>query len=164
MDGLEFLEVVREEKESDIPFIIFTGKGREEVAIKALNLGADRYLQKGGSPKSQYDVLAKAVLQEVEHHKTQRALYISVQRYKSITEDVMDHSDVAMFILDSNFEIIWINKATEDYFGIDKEEVIGKDEEELIRNKIKHIFENPDYFEEKVVSTYKDNTYIEDFE
>jgi len=164
MDGLEFLEVVREEKESDIPFIIFTGKGREEVAIKALNLGADRYLQKGGSPKSQYDVLAKAVLQEVEHHKTQRALYISEQRYKSITEDVMDHSDVAMFILDSNFEIIWINKATEDYFGIDKEEVIGKDKEELIRNKIKHIFENPDYFEEKVVTTYKDNTYIEYFE
>lgn len=39
MDGLEFLEVVREERDSDIPFTIFTGKGREEVAMEALNLG-----------------------------------------------------------------------------------------------------------------------------
>ena len=28
------------------PFIILTGKGSEEISIKALNLGADYYLQK----------------------------------------------------------------------------------------------------------------------
>lgn len=47
MDGLEFLRDLRQDRESDIPFIIFTGRGREEVAIEALNLGADMYLQKG---------------------------------------------------------------------------------------------------------------------
>ncbi|KXA97080.1 hypothetical protein AKJ39_03750 [candidate division MSBL1 archaeon SCGC-AAA259J03] len=56
VNGLDFLEIVRKEKESDVPFIIFTGKGREEVAMEALNLGADRYLQKGGDPRSQYGV------------------------------------------------------------------------------------------------------------
>ncbi|KXB06817.1 hypothetical protein AKJ52_01530 [candidate division MSBL1 archaeon SCGC-AAA382C18] len=65
-DGLDLLKILREDKESDIPFIIFTGKGREDVAIEALNLGADRYLQKGGSPKSQYGVLAHAIKQEIE--------------------------------------------------------------------------------------------------
>ncbi|MFW6196616.1 MAG: response regulator, partial [Thermoplasmatota archaeon] len=72
MDGLEFLKEVREKRESDIPFIIFTGKGREEVAMEALNLGADRYLQKGGDPKAQFGVLAQAIAQEARHYKTER--------------------------------------------------------------------------------------------
>ena len=36
-NGLEFLKEFKE-KGIQIPFILFTGKGREEVAIKALNL------------------------------------------------------------------------------------------------------------------------------
>src|SRR3972149_47903 len=47
-DGLEFLKELRENR-NDIPFIMFTGKGREEVAIRALNLGADQYLNKNGN-------------------------------------------------------------------------------------------------------------------
>ncbi len=164
MDGLEFLEKVKKEREMDIPFIIFTGKGREEVAMEALNLGADRYLQKGGDPKSQYGVLARAIKQEERHYRTRGELKVSEGKYESLTQDVMDNSDVAMFILDSNFEVVWINKAAENYFGIEKDEVIGKDKEELIRDKIKYIFEDPDHFEEKVISTYKENTYIENFE
>ncbi|MEF8836105.1 MAG: PAS domain S-box protein, partial [Candidatus Thermoplasmatota archaeon] len=64
IDGLEFLQEVREERESDIPFIIFTGKGREEVAMKALNLGADRYIKKEGNPKDQFEFLAHAIVRE----------------------------------------------------------------------------------------------------
>ncbi|QSG13251.1 Signal transduction histidine kinase [Halapricum desulfuricans] len=74
IDGLDFLQTVREEFDSDIPFIVFTGRGREEVAIDALNLGADRYLQKGGDPTSQYSVLADAVRNEIEKHQTKAEL------------------------------------------------------------------------------------------
>ncbi len=38
--GLDFLKELRASG-NDIPFILFTGKEREEVAIQALNLGAD---------------------------------------------------------------------------------------------------------------------------
>ena len=44
-NGIEFLEEVRGGG-SDIPFIIITGKGDEDVAGKALNKGADQYIQK----------------------------------------------------------------------------------------------------------------------
>jgi len=50
MDGITLLKRVREEG-SQVPFIIFTGRGREEVVIEALNSGADFYLQKGGDPR-----------------------------------------------------------------------------------------------------------------
>jgi DNA-binding response OmpR family regulator len=45
MNGIELLKKVRVEY-GDIPFILFTGKGREEVVIEAINNGADFYLQK----------------------------------------------------------------------------------------------------------------------
>ena len=47
-DGLEFL---KELKAAGIktPFILFSGKGRDEVAIKALNSGAFRYIDKRGA-------------------------------------------------------------------------------------------------------------------
>ncbi|MFW6142333.1 MAG: PAS domain S-box protein [Candidatus Saliniplasma sp.] len=67
-DGLEFLKVIREERGSDIPFIMFTGRGREEVAISALNLGVDRYISKIGEPETQYGLLADAIKQEIRHH------------------------------------------------------------------------------------------------
>ena len=64
-DGLDLLEEVREEKE-DIPFIMFTGRGDEEVAQRALNLGADRYIRKKGDAISQYDKLAKVLLELID--------------------------------------------------------------------------------------------------
>ena len=36
---------------------MFTGRGREEVAIKALNLGAEYYIKKEGEPESQFQEL-----------------------------------------------------------------------------------------------------------
>ncbi|MFO8109202.1 MAG: PAS domain S-box protein [Thermoplasmata archaeon] len=68
-DGLEFLRILRVEHRDNKPFIILTGKGREEVAVKALNLGADRYIQKGGKSKGLYGVVAKAIEKEVEHRR-----------------------------------------------------------------------------------------------
>jgi PAS domain S-box-containing protein len=60
INGLEFLSRVRNAG-NEIPFIIFTGKGREEVAIQALNLGADFYLQKGGETTSQFHELENLI-------------------------------------------------------------------------------------------------------
>ena len=51
MDGIELLKQVRG-RDITIPFILFTGKGREDVVIEAINNGADFYLQKGGDRKS----------------------------------------------------------------------------------------------------------------
>ncbi len=62
-DGLELLEDIRR-VDNDIPFIIFTGKGREEVAMEALNLGANRYIKKGEGV-AQYKVLSEAITGEV---------------------------------------------------------------------------------------------------
>jgi DNA-binding NtrC family response regulator len=61
-NGLQFLEELKKITKS-LPFILFTGKGREEVAAKALNLGAFRYLNKYGDPETVYAELASCIQQ-----------------------------------------------------------------------------------------------------
>ncbi|MFX0114848.1 MAG: response regulator [Candidatus Hodarchaeota archaeon] len=60
INGLELLERLRMDGNS-IPFIIFTGRGREDVAIQALNLGADRYLKKGDELRSLFAELSNFI-------------------------------------------------------------------------------------------------------
>ncbi|MGA2523949.1 MAG: response regulator [Candidatus Bathyarchaeia archaeon] len=67
-NGLDFLKELREQR-NDIAFIVFTGRGREEVAIRALNLGADHYLNKRGSPETVYCELANTIRKLVERKK-----------------------------------------------------------------------------------------------
>ncbi len=67
-NGLDFLKELRNQK-NNIAFIIFTGRGKEEVAIKALNLGADYYINKSGSPEAVYCELAHAIRKNVERKK-----------------------------------------------------------------------------------------------
>jgi len=73
MDGLEFLKQVRI-FHGQIPFILFTGRGREEVVILALNNGADFYLQKGGEPKPQFAELSHKIRQAVNQKRSEEAL------------------------------------------------------------------------------------------
>jgi len=65
MNGIEFLEKLRREG-NGIPFIIFTGKGEERVAIEALNKGANRYITKNGAPAVLFDRLARYIQEVVE--------------------------------------------------------------------------------------------------
>ncbi|MFW9992762.1 MAG: PAS domain S-box protein [Candidatus Odinarchaeota archaeon] len=85
MDGLELLSLLRKQN-NDIPFIMFTGRGREEVAIKSLNLGADYYLKKGGDPDSQFSELGHIIKQVVHHKRTENKLIESEQKFRLLTE------------------------------------------------------------------------------
>jgi len=70
IDGIEFLEAVRQEK-PDLPFILFTGKGSESVASDAIAAGATDYLQKRNGVE-QYELLANRVANAVEQYREKR--------------------------------------------------------------------------------------------
>ncbi len=96
--------------------------------------------------------------------KTEEDLRKSEATFRSLIDDVLDNSTVGIFILDANFQIIWVNKALEQYFGLHREKIIGKDKRQTIHDKIKYIFEDQEGFTEKVLATYENNTYTESFE
>lgn len=88
MDGIGFLRTVRSDPAmSEIPFILFTGRGREEVVIEAINNRVDFYLQKGGDPRSQFAELSHKVQWAIEHRKREQALRNTGVRPVSVDGD-----------------------------------------------------------------------------
>ncbi len=77
--GLEFLESVRSQY-PDLPFILFTGKGSEEIASQAISAGVTDYLQKRGT--EQYDRLATRIRHAVAEYQTEHQLK---ERLKELT-------------------------------------------------------------------------------
>ena len=95
-DGLEFLKELRDSG-NNIPFIMFTGKGREEVAINALNLGADNYINKIGEPETVYTELAHGIRQTVERRRADLEVWKREQRLRAIlagSPDIITVSDL----------------------------------------------------------------------
>ena len=121
MDGIEFLKEVRH-LYGNIPFILFTGKGREEVAILALNSGADFYLQKGGDPVAQFAELKNRIEKAVNEQQAISARQESERKLY----------DIINFLPDATFAInregiveVW-NKAIEEMTGVTAGDMVGK--------------------------------------
>jgi len=85
VDGLEFLATVREEYDN-LPFILYTGKGSEEVASEAIARGVTDYLQKE-SGTEQYELLANRVLNAVQQHRATRRAE-NLERVRRVLRDV----------------------------------------------------------------------------
>ncbi|WP_096392972.1 GAF domain-containing protein [Halorubrum trapanicum] len=71
-DGLELLDAVRSVDPS-LPFVLFTGKGSEEIASEAISAGVTDYLQKGAG-RDRYEVLANSVANALGRRRAERDL------------------------------------------------------------------------------------------
>ena len=85
MNGVELLQKIRRD-DPDIPVILFTGKGSEEVASKAVSAGVTEYMQKESSP-DQYVVLANRIYNVATAHQTTRKLREARERYRRLVEN-----------------------------------------------------------------------------
>ncbi len=116
VDGIDLLKTLRARGDKT-PFILFTGRGREEVVIEALNHGASFYLQKGGNPKSQFAELRHMILQAVQR----RRMEVSLQ----VTQFAVDHASDELFWIDREGRFLAVNHAACRALGYDREELLG---------------------------------------
>jgi len=123
IDGIQLLITVRQQF-GDIPFILFTGRGREEIVIQAINNGADFYIQKGGDPKAQFAELIHKIRKSVENRQARNAVKDSEQRLA----DIVDFLPDATFAIDRNGRVIIWNHAIEKMTGVPASDMLGKGE------------------------------------
>ncbi|WP_321508075.1 PAS domain S-box protein [uncultured Methanoregula sp.] len=116
-DGITFLKEIRSAG-NRIPFIIFTGRGREEVVIQALNNGADSYLQKGGDPKPLFAELAHVVQRAVLMRRTLMTLAEQEQRY----HDIQNATDLIQSV-NPEGHFLFVNKKWTDTLGYSEKEL-----------------------------------------
>lgn len=121
VDGIQFLKTLRLQGR-DIPFILFTGKGREDVVIEALNNGADFYLQKGGDPKTQFIELQNLLKRSVE----QRRAAVSIRNSEETFERLfMDNTETMILVDPMSCKIEDANLAAIQFFGYSKAELLS---------------------------------------
>jgi PAS domain S-box-containing protein len=118
-DGIVFLKQLRGEGNTT-PFIIFSGKGREEVVIEALNNGADFYIQKGGDPKAQFVELKNQIQHISQRKRAEAALMQSEARYRLITDNMSD----SVWLMDKKFRLTFISPSSERKRGFSQKELL----------------------------------------
>ncbi|MDI6876991.1 MAG: PAS domain S-box protein [Methanomicrobiales archaeon] len=116
VDGIDLLKTLRARGDKT-PFILFTGRGREEVVIEALNHGASFYLQKGGNPKLQFAELRHMILQAVQR----RRMEVSLQ----VTQFAVDHASDELFWMDRDGRFLAVNHAACRALGYDRGDLLG---------------------------------------
>jgi len=104
-NGIEFLNRVRS-RDPDLPFILFTGKGSEEVASDAITAGATDYLQKQ-SGAEQYKLLANRIQNAVEKYRSETAVKRTEQRYHNL----VDTAPIPILLFDNDSQLVYANDA-----------------------------------------------------
>ena len=118
-DGLQFLKELKDSG-NNVSFILFTGKGREDVAIQALNLGADRYFSKTGKPETVYGELTHAIKQIIMHKKVENDLIENEEKFRMYIEN----APVAVFVTNPNAAYQYVNQAASRLLGYSAKELL----------------------------------------
>jgi PAS domain S-box-containing protein len=120
-NGLELMKELRQ-KGNDVPFILFTCKGKEEIAVEALNSGVYRYVGKGGNAETTYAELKHAIFDAVRGKKAEKLLREAENRLRQITENMQD----LLLLLDKNLIITYASSSYKSILGYAPNEMIGK--------------------------------------
>ena len=129
-NGIEFLERVRE-AHPELPFILYTGKGSEEVAGEAISKGVTDYLQKSTGTE-QYSILANRIANAVEKRRAQRETRTVRRRF----EAVLENTTTPMFMKDDRDEYLFVNRAYRELFGLEDADVVGRTDAELLPDDV----------------------------
>ena len=136
-NALEALKAVCEERGLDLPVVLVTGQGDEEVAAQALRLGAADYLVK----HSNYLYELPAALENAHHRarlaREQAALRKSEDRYRDLVENSRDL--ICMHDLEGN--LISVNEAAVRLTGYTREALLHMNLIELLAPKVRHRFD-----------------------
>ncbi|WP_160134928.1 response regulator [Halococcus salsus] len=124
MNGLDFLERVRESN-PDLPFVLFTGRGSEEIASEAITAGVNEYVEKRHGTE-QYALLANRIDHLVGEYRAERELEATNERLRKLYSGITD----AVFALDTERRFTYVNGRAEELLGQSEEELVGEAVEE----------------------------------
>jgi len=143
-DGLAFLKSIRAER-PDLPFILYTGKGSEEIASEAISAGVDDYLQKEATT-DQYDVLANRIKNVVDRQRAESAAEAADERYHNL----IDTAPVPIMVFDESGAVVYVNDAALDFLeapdvaaleGVTMPELLIEDDRERALGRFELLFE-----------------------
>lgn len=83
-------------------------------------------------------------------------------RYRYLIEDGIDTLDLGVILWDERKRVLWANRAVEDFFGIDRENLVGL-LADRVRERIAAVLDNPGEYVEVVKDAYRAGRKVEVF-
>jgi len=117
MDGLSLLAAVRE-RDPSLPFILFTGKGSEEIASEAISAGVTDYVQKGGGLE-QYAILGK----RIENAVSGRRALADLEREREFVDAALAGLTDVFYVVDATGSFLRWNDRLSEVTGYTDEEI-----------------------------------------
>lgn len=158
--GIDTLLKIQAEAD-ETAVVVLTGLDNDALGVEAVQMGAQDYLPKGDVDSR---LLLRSIRYAIERHRTESALRRSEKEYRSLIDDVFDTSMVAVLILDRDFRVVWCNEATEQYFGVERERVLGRDKRVVIDEDLKCVFADPEDYAARLLQAYSEGTFTDRFE
>jgi len=121
MNALETLKELRQVRKSDLPIILITGQGDEEVAVQTLKLGATDYVVK--SPGYLYKI--PSVLENAVHAVQLLSEHKTVIQLKRQNELILNSAGEGIVGLDLTGNHTFVNPAAARMLGYESSEMIG---------------------------------------
>lgn len=99
----------------------------------------------------------------IERTHTMAVLQESEERYRSLTEDVLDTSDVGTVIVGPTGHIEWVNRSIETYFGLDRDDVLRDEYQTVVTRTFVPLITEPEGYEQRVIQALEDNRSVTEF-
>ena len=129
LNGIELSKKIRES--SNIPIILYTGQGSEEVAESAFSIGVNDYVRKD-LHHTHFNLLINRIKQTVQRNRAESALIESEARYRTLLE--YTHDLIQSVLPNGRFEYVnktWLNTlnySVEEIRGLTFHDIIDESE------------------------------------
>lgn len=116
MDGFAFMARVRRLR-PNVPFVLYTGRGDEEIAAEAIARGVDDYVRKGAG-RTHYLKLGVRIEREVARARAERETEVRLAALEAAREGIC--------ILDSEGRVNYANDEYLSLYGYEREALLGQ--------------------------------------
>jgi PAS domain S-box-containing protein len=149
-DGLSLLREIRQ-RGVEMPVVVLTSRGAEEIAVEAMKAGAADYLSKSGLTS---EALERAIRHALALHAEERqrwhaeaALRASEERFRALVENSSD----TLLLIDADARIAYLSPSSQRHLGWTPAQIVGRsifdvlhvDDHDLLQRRIVDTLDHP---------------------
>ena len=124
MSGIDVLEEIRK-ADQDVPVVMVTGRGTEELQVVAFEKAATSYVMKSVDSFRSLPTIFEALISESRFRSQERRMRREMERSEAVSRYILENSPTGIYVL-QNGCFRMVNSKFAEIFGCDKEELIGE--------------------------------------
>jgi two-component system response regulator len=130
-DGLQVIQLVKA-KDPDLPVIIVTGTGSEEIAIQALKMGASDYVIKTVNHIRSLVPTIRTVLENKKASQERKTLLAAIHEREELYRSIYENSSIAILLTSPDGSVLSANACACDLFGRSEKEICAAGRDGLV--------------------------------